>query len=158
MIHVVLPYHLRTLSGVDRKVELSVEGPVTPREVRDRRVIEHAENRVANITPHLALGAAAVAGANAAIVKAISRHDRALEHFDHLGHPQVSRLANKRVAALGTAYAPNEARPTKRCQELLKVGLRNLLPRSDLAALNRPGFAEMMRQLDQGPQAVITLR
>ena len=35
MIRVVLPFHLRTLSGVDGEVELEVDGPVTQRTVLD---------------------------------------------------------------------------------------------------------------------------
>lgn len=35
MIRVVLPYHLRRLSGVKGEVELSVDGPVTQRSVLD---------------------------------------------------------------------------------------------------------------------------
>jgi molybdopterin synthase sulfur carrier subunit len=35
MIRVVLPAHLRTLAGVDREVELEVDGPVTQRSVLD---------------------------------------------------------------------------------------------------------------------------
>jgi molybdopterin synthase sulfur carrier subunit len=35
MIHVVLPYHLRTLARVDGEVQLEVEGPVTVRSVLD---------------------------------------------------------------------------------------------------------------------------
>jgi hypothetical protein len=35
MIRVILPYHLRTLAQVGAEVELSVEGPVTPRSVLD---------------------------------------------------------------------------------------------------------------------------
>jgi hypothetical protein len=35
MIRVVLPYHLRTLAGVGREVELQVDGPVTQRSVLD---------------------------------------------------------------------------------------------------------------------------
>lgn len=35
MIRVVLPYHLRTLAGVGREVELQVDGPVTLNAVLD---------------------------------------------------------------------------------------------------------------------------
>lgn len=35
MIRVVLPAHLRTLAGVNGKVELEVEGPVTRRSILD---------------------------------------------------------------------------------------------------------------------------
>jgi hypothetical protein len=35
MIRVVLPKHLRTLAGVDKEVELRVEGPATQRSVLD---------------------------------------------------------------------------------------------------------------------------
>lgn len=35
MIRVVLPFHLRTLAGVDGEVELEVKGPVTQRTVLD---------------------------------------------------------------------------------------------------------------------------
>jgi hypothetical protein len=35
MIRVVIPYHLRTLAGVDGEVALEVEGPVTLRSVLD---------------------------------------------------------------------------------------------------------------------------
>jgi len=35
MIRVVLPYHLKTLAGVDRELNLCVEGPVTQRAVLD---------------------------------------------------------------------------------------------------------------------------
>jgi hypothetical protein len=35
MIRVVLPFHLRTLAGVDGEVELEVNGPVTQRSVLD---------------------------------------------------------------------------------------------------------------------------
>jgi sulfur-carrier protein len=35
MIRVVLPYHLRTLAGVDGEVKLQMEGPVTQRAVLD---------------------------------------------------------------------------------------------------------------------------
>ena len=35
MIRVVLPYHLRTLAGVEKEVKLQVEGPVTQRSVLD---------------------------------------------------------------------------------------------------------------------------
>jgi sulfur-carrier protein len=35
MIRVVLPYHLRTLAGVDGEVKLEVEGPATQRSVLD---------------------------------------------------------------------------------------------------------------------------
>jgi hypothetical protein len=35
MIRVVLPHHLRTLSGVSGEVQLAVEGPVTQRSVLD---------------------------------------------------------------------------------------------------------------------------
>ncbi len=33
MIRVEIPYHLRTLAGVDREVQLQVEGPVTQRSI-----------------------------------------------------------------------------------------------------------------------------
>jgi hypothetical protein len=35
MIRVALPYHLRTLAGVGREVELQIDGPVTQRSVLD---------------------------------------------------------------------------------------------------------------------------
>jgi len=35
MIRVILPPHLRTLAGVEREVQLEVEGPVTQRSVLD---------------------------------------------------------------------------------------------------------------------------
>jgi hypothetical protein len=35
MIRVVLPYHLRNLAGVDREVELRVEGELTQRSLLD---------------------------------------------------------------------------------------------------------------------------
>jgi sulfur-carrier protein len=35
MIRVVLPFHLRTLAGVDGEVELEVSGPATQRSVLD---------------------------------------------------------------------------------------------------------------------------
>ncbi len=35
MIRVILPYHLRTLAGVDKEVGLQVEGPVTQRSLLD---------------------------------------------------------------------------------------------------------------------------
>ncbi|MDQ3779559.1 MAG: MoaD/ThiS family protein [Chloroflexota bacterium] len=35
MIRVILPPHLRTLAGVEREVQLQVEGPVTQRSVLD---------------------------------------------------------------------------------------------------------------------------
>ena len=35
MIRVILPHHLRTLTGVSGDVELNVEGPVTQRSVLD---------------------------------------------------------------------------------------------------------------------------
>ena len=35
MIRVVLPFHLRTLAGLDGEVKLEVEGPVTQRSVLD---------------------------------------------------------------------------------------------------------------------------
>jgi sulfur-carrier protein len=35
MIRVVLPYHLKTLAGIDREVKLCVEGEVTQRAVLD---------------------------------------------------------------------------------------------------------------------------
>jgi hypothetical protein len=35
MIHVVLPYHLRTLAGIDRELKLCVEGEVTQRSLLD---------------------------------------------------------------------------------------------------------------------------
>jgi hypothetical protein len=35
MIRVVLPYHLRTLAGVEKEVKLQVAGPVTPRSILD---------------------------------------------------------------------------------------------------------------------------
>jgi sulfur-carrier protein len=35
MIRVVLPTHLRTLAGVEREVELAVDGPVTQRSILD---------------------------------------------------------------------------------------------------------------------------
>ena len=35
MIRVALPYHLRTLTGVGREVELQIDGPVTQRSVLD---------------------------------------------------------------------------------------------------------------------------
>jgi molybdopterin synthase sulfur carrier subunit len=35
MIHVVLPYHLRTLARVDGEVQVEVKGPVTVRSVLD---------------------------------------------------------------------------------------------------------------------------
>ena len=35
MIRVVLPFHLRTLAGVDREVQLEVSGAVTQRSVLD---------------------------------------------------------------------------------------------------------------------------
>ncbi len=35
MIRVVLPYHLRNLAGVDREVELPVDGQVTQRSILD---------------------------------------------------------------------------------------------------------------------------
>ena len=41
MIRVVLPAHLRTLSGVSSKVELEVEGPVTQRSILDALEAEY---------------------------------------------------------------------------------------------------------------------
>ena len=35
MIRVVLPYHLRTLAGVGREVELQIDGPATQRTLLD---------------------------------------------------------------------------------------------------------------------------
>ena len=35
MIRVILPYHLRTLAGVEKEVSLQVEGPVTQRSLLD---------------------------------------------------------------------------------------------------------------------------
>jgi hypothetical protein len=35
MIRVVIPVHLRTLSGIRKEVELQVEGPITQRSVLD---------------------------------------------------------------------------------------------------------------------------
>jgi len=35
MIRVVLPYHLRTLAGVGREVELQIDGPTTQRALLD---------------------------------------------------------------------------------------------------------------------------
>jgi sulfur-carrier protein len=35
MIRVALPFHLRTLAGVDREVQLDVPGPVTQRSLLD---------------------------------------------------------------------------------------------------------------------------
>jgi hypothetical protein len=35
MIRVVLPFHLRTLAGVDGEVQLEVNGPVTQRSILD---------------------------------------------------------------------------------------------------------------------------
>jgi molybdopterin synthase sulfur carrier subunit len=35
MIRIVLPYHLRTLAGVDGEVAVAVEGPITQRSVLD---------------------------------------------------------------------------------------------------------------------------
>ena len=35
MIRVVIPHHLRTLAGVDKEIELSVDAPVTQRSVLD---------------------------------------------------------------------------------------------------------------------------
>ena len=35
MIRVMIPFHLRTLAGVDGEVQLSVEGPATQRSVLD---------------------------------------------------------------------------------------------------------------------------
>ena len=35
MIRVVLPYHLRTLAGVGREVELQIDGPATQRALLD---------------------------------------------------------------------------------------------------------------------------
>ena len=41
MIRVVLPAHLRTLSGVGGKVELDVEGPITQRSILDALEAEY---------------------------------------------------------------------------------------------------------------------
>jgi hypothetical protein len=41
MIRVVLPAHLRTLSGVSGKVELEVEGPITQRSILDALETEY---------------------------------------------------------------------------------------------------------------------
>ena len=41
MIRVVLPAHLRTLSGVSGKVELEVEGPITQRSILDALEAEY---------------------------------------------------------------------------------------------------------------------
>src|SRR3989304_2933648 len=54
-------------------------------QVADRRVVQHLEDRPAHIVPHVALGAAAVAGAGAALIEAVPRYDRTLERLDHLG-------------------------------------------------------------------------
>jgi len=35
MIRVILPYHLRTLAGVGREVELQIDGPATQRALLD---------------------------------------------------------------------------------------------------------------------------
>jgi hypothetical protein len=35
MIRVIIPYHLRTLAGVDSEVQLDVAAPVTPRSILD---------------------------------------------------------------------------------------------------------------------------
>jgi sulfur-carrier protein len=35
MVRVILPYHLRTLAGVDGEVSLDVKAPVTPRSILD---------------------------------------------------------------------------------------------------------------------------
>ena len=41
MIRVVLPYHLRTLAGVDGEVRLEIEGPATLRSVLDALEARH---------------------------------------------------------------------------------------------------------------------
>jgi hypothetical protein len=41
MIRVVLPAHLRTLSGASGKVELEVEGPITQRSILDALEVEY---------------------------------------------------------------------------------------------------------------------
>lgn len=41
MIHVVLPYHLRTLARIDGEVALEVEGPATQRALLDALEARH---------------------------------------------------------------------------------------------------------------------
>ncbi|HUH98802.1 MAG TPA: MoaD/ThiS family protein [Anaerolineales bacterium] len=41
MIRVILPYHLRTLAGVGKEVELEIAGPLTLRSVLDALEIQY---------------------------------------------------------------------------------------------------------------------
>src|SRR5438128_8414061 len=145
--HAVLLYHV---PGAGR-----LEGAVPLRQVADGCLIEHADDCVSNISPHLALRAATVTSARAAIIKAIGRHDRAFKRFDHLGHPQGARLANKRVAPLRATDAANEAGAPQDSQQLLEVRLRNFLARCNLAALHGTRLSEMMRQFDKSAESVV---
>lgn len=41
MIRVVIPYHLRRLAGIDREVEIQVDGPLTQRSLLDALEAEY---------------------------------------------------------------------------------------------------------------------
>ena len=69
----------------------------------------------------------------------------------------LARVADERVAALGAADAADEAGPAQRRQQLVQVGLRDPLARGDLAALHRARLTVVVRQLDEGADAVVAL-
>src|SRR3972149_3522790 len=161
----VPPTRSRTVSAIFLSLPISLldyvpcparlPGAVALRQVADRRAVQHLEDGLAHVLPHVALRAAAVPRAGAALVQAVDGHDGPLQRLDHFRHADVAGLPDQRVATLRPAHAADKAGPAQRGEQLLQVGLRDLLARGYLAALHWAGLTEVVRQLNQSPDAVI---
>src|SRR3990172_12948626 len=75
------------------------------RQVGDGGVLQHAEDRLPDGLPHVALGAAAALGAGGGVVQAVDGQDAALQGDDHLADQQRLRVAGEGGAAPGAAHA-----------------------------------------------------
>jgi len=132
-----------------------LQGALALRQVRNRCIVEYAEDCFANISPHLALSAAAVTSACATVVKTISRRDRPFERLNYLAHAQSGGLSYESMATLRSAHAADEARAPKDGQQLLQVRLWDSLAGGDLAALKGTRLPEVMRELDQSAESIV---
>src|SRR5579884_3586711 len=77
--------------------------PLFHGEVFDRDAVEDVVGRPADLLPDITLGADAGLG-TFAVVEAGDGRERAFQRLDHLGQPDLRRVAHQRVAALWPAH------------------------------------------------------
>src|SRR5437879_1509497 len=83
------------------------------------------------------------------------RHDRAFEGGDDVAQGQLTRITRQLVSAVRAAHTADDPGAAQSTQQLVEVGLGDLLAGGDFGALNRP-LSIAAGKLDHGMSAVVT--